>query len=78
MRSPDHGGVAGADIHGRLRRDRQKVGVAPHGQRSPLDPLPGQGAPQGFVVVEHLQGAETELADVHRVQGIDPAALPAS
>ena len=48
------------------------------GGRPPLYPLPGQGAPQRFVVVEDLQRAEAELADVHRVQGVDPAALSTS
>src|SRR5438876_12425465 len=64
--------------HLRLAFDRQELAVAPEVSRAGRDPLVREHAPDGGVVVDHLEGTEARLTDVQRRDRGLAAALAAA
>ena len=71
------GGVARHDVHWIVRLSGEQILVAPDAQRPVGDALVGNHLGDGHVVVNDLQRAEAEIANVEGFARVFPAAFPA-
>ena len=73
---PDQRGAAGAQVDGGGVDHGEERGVAPDGLGARLDLGPGDGGPEGLVVVDDLEGPEAVVADVQGFGGVGARAFP--